>query len=318
MRIISKVAFRQKNSVYIKALLVNICWKIFRFVLLTGIAFLVLFPFFAKISSSFMSMEDLYDQTVQYIPRNPTVENYIYVFNNTEYIQALWNTTLISFCSASIQMFVCTLVGYGLAKFKFKMRGLIMGLVIFTIMIPPQTIMISLFMKFRFFDILGIFQMITGSALKLNDSIMPSLILSLTGLGLKNGLYIFVMRQYFVGLPNELEEAAFIDGASVYRTFFSVAMPLAKSMMITIFLFAFSWLWTDTFYASIFYSRMPILSNIVSIVSNIKIDNIYEGTVVSATMVNTAVIMVILPLLILFLFTQKYLIQGVEKSGITG
>ena len=126
----------------------NVVFKIFRFVLLVGISYVILFPFFAKISGSFMSRDDFVDVTVKLIPRYPTLDTYKAIIKENKYFEALLNTVTLSLMCGLIQTFICCLIGYGLAKFKFKGNKLVFFLVLFTMVVPHRTLQLSMFMKF--------------------------------------------------------------------------------------------------------------------------------------------------------------------------
>ena len=303
------------NGNFVKTVIV----KIFTYVLLVGISYVILFPFFAKISGSFMSREDFVDVTVKLIPKYPTLDTYKAIISQNHYFQALFNTFVLSVLCAFIQTFVCCIIGYGLAKFKFKGNKLIFFLVIFTMVVPHKTLQLSMFMKFRYFDILGVFELITGEAFNLTNSYWPLALLSLGGLAFKNGLYIFMMRQFFSGVPDELEESAYIDGSGVFRTFLQIILPLSVPMMITIFLFAFSWQWTDNFYTNVFFTKSTIvlMPNIVSVPRTL--DTAYAAqTLYESAIKNTCGLLILAPLLVMYIFLQKYLVGGIERSGIVG
>ncbi len=178
--------------------------------------------------------------------------------------------------------------------------------------------MLPLFMKFRCFDVFGILQAVFGVTIKTVDTIVPLLMLSLTGLAFRCGLFIFLMRQFYRGTPDELNEAAYVDGAGVYRTFFSIIFPLGRSLMITIFIHAFVWQWTDTFYSGLFFSNMKVLSSMVADVTLIPSLQVSGGSALSGLMVNTATMLILFPLLVVYLCTQRLMIEGIERSGITG
>ncbi len=297
----------------------NILWYLFRFIILLGVSYIVLYPFFTKIMASFMSPEDFIDVTVMLIPKYPTLDQYKAIFLENNYMQAFLNTLFLSLTSAVLQTFVCCLVGYGLAKFKFKGSSLIMGAVILTMVVPHNTLYLSMFMEFRHFDIFGIISAIKGSAIQLTNSYWPMVILSVSGLAFKNGLYIFMMRQFFRGVPDELEESAYIDGSGTLRTFLQIILPLSVPMMITIFLFAFSWQWTDNFYTEMFFStnKITLMPDIVGIPKSLE--TTYAGQSLYYTAINnTCGLMIIVPLVIIYLFCQRYLVQGIERSGIVG
>ncbi len=308
----------------------NVVVRIFTYVLLIGISYVILFPFFAKISGSFMSKEDFVDVTVRLIPKYPTLDTYKAIISENGYFTALFNTFTLSVLCGLIQTFVCCVIGYGLAKFKFKGNKLLFFLVIFTMVIPHRTLQLSMFMKFRYFDILGIFKLLGGGvfewlrilpfdSINLNNTYWPLALLSLGGLAFKNGLYIFMMRQFFHGVPDELEESAYIDGSGVFRTFLQIILPLSVPMMITIFLFAFSWQWTDNFYTTVFFTKtgMTLMPSIIGIPATLDTQyaaqNLYESAIR-----NTCGLLILLPLLIMYVFLQRYLIGGIERSGIVG
>lgn len=308
----------------------NVVFKIFRFVLLVGISYVILFPFFAKISGSFMSRDDFVDVTVKLIPRYPTLDTYRAIIKENKYFEALLNTFTLSVMCGLIQTFICCLIGYGLAKFKFKGNKLVFFLVLFTMVVPHRTLQLSMFMKFRYFDILGIFNLLGGgvfeglkvipfTSLNLNNSYWPLALLSLGGLAFKNGLYIFMMRQFFRGVPDELEESAYIDGSGTFRTFIQIILPLSVPMMITIFLFAFSWQWTDNFYTTVFFTKASkvLMPNIIAIPKTLDTQyaaqNLYESAIR-----NTCGLLILAPLLVIYVFMQNYLVGGIERSGIVG
>ena len=307
----------------------RVVWYLFRFLLLLGISYVILFPFFTKISSSFMSPEDFVDVTVRLIPRNPTLDTYKAVIVDNKYFEALLNTFILSLTCGLIQTFICCFVGYGFAKFKFKFNNLLFMLVIFTMVVPHATLQLSLFMEFRYFDVLGIVNFLGGgvidsvkilesTSINMINTNAPLYILSFTGLGFKNGLFIFLMRQFYRGIPDELEESAYLDGSGVFRTFFSIIIPLSVTMMITVFMFAFCWQWTDNFYTELFYTTSGdiLLPDIIKVPKSL--DTNYAGQALYTSAINnTCGILIMAPLIVLYLFGQRYIVQGIERSGLT-
>ena len=308
-----------------KKFIVGSLWWLFRFILLLGISYVILLPFFTKISSSFMSASDFADSGVKLIPKYPTLDTYKAIIVENGYFSALLNTFILSLSCALIQTFIACLVGYGLSKFKFKGSGLVFFLVIFTMVVPHSTIKFSMYMKFRYFDIYGLFKLLRNAGIinftyfKFTDTFIPLLVLSLGGLAYKNGLFIFLMRQFFRGVPDELEESAYIDGYGVFKTFFRIVIPMSIPMMITVFLLSFSWQWTDNFYTDMFFS--PLTSTIKLLPDIVKTPASMAATAtgyMQAAITNAASLLIILPLIIMYLFCQKYLTQGIERSGIVG
>ncbi len=308
----------------------NIVWYVFRFLLLLGVAYVILFPFYSKIASSFMSPDDFVDVTVRLLPKYPTLDTYEAIITENGYLSALLNTFILAGSCALLQTFVCCIIGYGFAKFKFKFNGVLFMLVIFTMIVPHSTLELSMFMQFRYFDILGIVNFLGGGVIdqvsildvtsfNLINTYAPLWILSATGLAFKNGLYIFLLRQFFKGVPDELEESAYVDGAGVFRTFVQIILPLSIPMLITVFMFAFSWQWTDNFYTSMFYttSGPTLMPDIISVPAILNTTGAASGLYSSAVL-NTCGLMIIAPLVLIYAFAQKYIVQGIERSGITG
>ena len=308
----------------------KVVWYIFRLLLLIGVCYVILFPFYSKISSSFMSTDDFVDVTVRLVPKYPTLDTYKAIITENGYLKALLNTFILAGSCALIQTFVCSLVGYGFAKFKFKFNKFLFLLVVFTMIVPHSTLQLSMFMEFRYFDILGIMNLLGGGVVEwirlfentsfnLINTYWPLWILSVTALAFKNGLYIFMLRQFFTGIPDELEESAAVDGAGVFRTFVTIVLPNAIPMMITVFMFAFSWQWTDNFYTDLFYttSGPTLMPDIVVVPLSLASSTAASGMVNTAVF-NTCGILILLPLIIMYVFLQRYIIQGIERSGITG
>lgn len=282
-------------------------WAIVRFVIVFGLCFVILYPLLLKLLNALMSPEDFIDPTVRYIPRELTTYYIEKAWNQMQFLRSAATTLMLSLVVSVLQLLVCTIAGYGFARFQFKGRALLFGAVMFTLLVPPHTIMTSLFMNFRFFNVFG-FQM------NLIDTFWPFLILSATGLGLKNGLYIYLMRQFFTGMPKELEEAAYMDGSGPMRTFFRIMLPNSVPMLITVFVFSFSWQWTDTFYSSLFFNNLMTLSK--ALLANIQF--VQTDPIEYSVLRNTGGLLIIAPLLLIFVVAQRKLIQGIERSGLVG
>lgn len=302
-------------------------WALVRGIIVLGICFIILYPTLLKIFVSVMSESDLYDVTVKYIPKSPTFENIKKVWTAMKYPSTLWNTLKLSILTSVMQLISCTIIGYGFGRFNFKGKNILFALVILTMIVPPQTIMIPLFLHFRYFDLFGLISKITGSkGINLLNSEWPFLLMSATGMGLKNGLYIYIMRQFFRNMPKELEEAAYVDGASMFRTFYQIMLPSAVPAMVTVFLFSFVWQWTDTFYSNLFLQNVKVLSTALSSISFDITQQIYWETgvevslspAVSSMYTNTASLLVIIPLILLYIVAQKYFVESIERTGIVG
>lgn len=292
-------------------------WVLVRTVLVTGFCFIILFPLFLRISVAFRSKTDIYDPTVLWIPKNFTLDNIKIAMAATDYLSSLLNTFLISAGTTLIQLASCALAAYAFARLKFRGSGLLFGLVIFTIVVPPQTIMIPLYLTYRYFDLFGLVPLFTGkSSFNLIDTFWPFLISSSTAMGLKNGLYIYIFRQFFRGIPKEIEEASLVDGAGVFKTFYRIMMPNAVPAIVTVVLFSFVWQWNDSYYVSLFLSKVKVLSTglmDMGMAIGDEPDPVYQSM-----LLNTGVLLLMGPLIIMYLFVQRYFVESVERTGIVG
>jgi multiple sugar transport system permease protein len=299
-------------------------YKLLHIMLIMGLCFLIIQPILNKISVSFMLEKDLYDPTIISIPRNFTTTNYKLLASLIDYWQVLWNSTWISLLVSLVQVVSCTIVGYGFARFKFPLKNFWFACVILVIVVPPQTIMSSLYLNFRFFDILGIFKLLTGSTINLQNSILPYIMLCMGTMGLKSGLYIFMIRQYFRGVPKELEEAAYVDGCGTFSTFIRIMLPDAKPVLVSCFLFSFVWQWTDAFYGRMFLGKLSLLSSKLTAITSLLNDYLSVefgyGSKVSIAygqmMISTGMIMAIIPLLILYMIVQRSFVESLSQTGI--
>lgn len=320
--------FRERNQksggYLLKKKFMNGGVSICRALLLFGMCFLILQPILNKISVSFMTEEDLYNPVVISIPQNFTTENYIIAADIMNYKEALVNSLFTSLTIAVLQIAVCTLVGYGFARFKFPFKSFWFACVILVILVPPQTISSSLHLHFRFFDVMGIIQMIKGESLNLRGSALPYYMLSAGCMGLKNGLYIYMIRQFFRNIPEDMEEAAYVDGCGTLKTFIRIMLPQAKPIITSCFLFSFVWQWTDGFYSKMFLGTKPLVStSLARLVDSLGayIQRIMGiKTTISLAYSNcilaTGTLMIIVPLIILYLFAQRTFVESISSTGI--
>ena len=321
---------RIKSKFFSINFLKNVVYVIFRYILLIGVSYVILNPYIKKIFGSFMSPSDLKNPKVILISADPTFDQYKYIITENGYLQAALKTFLIAASIALIETLVCAFIAYGLAKFKFKGNSIVFALVVGILMIPMDAIRHSMMLFFQCFgesNPIGLFlsKIIPNySNAWIQGSFIPRYILAFTGLGFKNGLFIFMLRQFFRGVPDELEESAYVDGSNTFRTFFSIILPISIPMLITVFIFSFSWQWTDNFYSDIFFTALEPPGTMFDIVSKMPdtltelIRNHERKTMYQSTVVGTSTILVALPLIIMYCFVQNKIVQGVERSGIVG
>lgn len=280
------------------------------YALLILFGFVYLYPMLYILAYSFMGSSDLVNPNVNYVPTYLETQNYVDAFTVMNYWETLGESLLVSVVPAICQTICCSLVAYGLARYDFNGKKIVFGLIIFTFLIPSCLTMlptINLYAQLH----------ITGNVL---SYVLPSLF----GQGLKSAVFILIFYQYFKGIPKAITEAAEIDGANTFVVYLKIALPSAKSGILLSILLSIVWYYNETVLASAFFgseiSTLPLAlqsfkSAFDSIYGNASVEtgkSINEAIYMAGTMLN------ILPLLILYFFTQKYFVQGVDKAGITG
>lgn len=295
------------NPDKIKSKAIQVIFKTLLFLLLFGFCFLILQPFVLKLMSAIKSPIDINDKTVGLIPKHFS----LYYFELAISRMDLVKSTLVSLSLALIvsfsQIFVCTITAYALARLKFKGRTLVFVCVILVLLVPPQAYSVSMYLNFRFFTVFH-FNLINNP--------LSIFLLSILGVGFKSGLYIYLLRNYFINLPRELENAAFVDGATPVRSFFSIILPNATTMIATVFLFSFCWQWTDTFYSDLLFPKLQTFNKVISAIQVFSTDKGFYDSYATTIAQNAACIIIMIPIVIIFLGCQKFLIKSIATSGL--
>lgn len=297
-------------------------WSIVRIMLLIGISYTILYPLMTKLVLVFMDPVDLSDYTVKWIPRHFSVKNLVLSLQLLDYWKTLGKTLAFCFGISVLQISVTTLAAYSFGRYKSKGRTVLFGLVIATLLIPPHTYMVTLYTQFKDFDIFGIIRLIRGEPINLIDSFWVFIVLAVTGMGIRCGLYIYVQKQTFSALPYELEEAAKVDGAGMFRTFISVMLPNAVPSVVLCFILSFVWQWNDTFYVNQFSNTLGLLAQksarIRFVVSEYLGEYGLHQTTDGQQMMAVGLFLCVIPVVIIFVLCQKSFVQGVERSGLVG
>ncbi|MEL3906349.1 MAG: carbohydrate ABC transporter permease [Treponema sp.] len=304
-----------------------------RYFLIIGLTYLILAPILHNLSIGFTHPADLGLATSIWIPARTSIENWYTAMLMLNYRSALPYTFLHTAVVAFLQIVCSAMAGYAFARLKFRFREVLFGCVILTILVPPNIFMLPQYLYFKDFDILGIFYLITGQHLNLLNNPVSIYIMAATGMGLKGGLFIYIFRQTFRGLPKALEEAAYIDGAGFVRTFTSIVLPSSGAGMITVAVLSFVWNWNDAYFTNLFdntnlnhlmlaYTRAAasVDEALNTISRNIppSFTFLMENPVYEAAIAKTAAVLVFVPLVVLYLIVQRKFVQGVERSGLVG
>lgn len=292
----------------------------FRYLVLISISFVIISPMISVIAESFYTTSDVYNPMVYLFPVEGTLGNYALTILRTDYWNTLWKTLLFVISLVLIQLMVCSMVGYGFARFNFPLKGLLFGCVILTIVIPSYTIMLPLYMQFRNFDPLYLLSLLGDGPVNWLRSAKPLYLMTFLGCGLRAGLFIYIFIQFFRGIPKELEEAAFVDGAGSFRTYFTIMLPNAKPAIITVAVFSLVWQYNDSFYGGLFGvgTDYQLAQKISTIDGTIQFIDKVLNPELQAVYVKAGVVLMVVPILLIYILLQKQFIEGVERSGIVG
>jgi multiple sugar transport system permease protein len=298
-------------------------WSIVRFTLIAGLSFVILFPIFQKISTSIKDKSDLYSAVVVWIPQNLSFDNFREAIRVMDYWATLLNTFALSATTTILTTLSCALAGYGFARLKFKGSNLLFAGVILTILVPPTTILIPVYLNLKSFDLMGVVTLLSGKPVNLLNTYWPFILTAITANSLKAGLYIFIFRQFFRGIPKEVEEAAYVDGAGISRTFARIMLPNAIPSIVTVLLFSFVWQWNDSFYTTTYLTSSKVMSTQLSSLPYNLAQQVSDGASQSdpfylSMIQDTGILLAILPLIIIYLFVQRYFVESVERTGIVG
>ena len=281
--------------------------------LLICIGFIYLYPILYMFSTSFMNRDDLLDSSVKWIPSTLYLQNYIDAAKSMSFWASLGKGFLIAGLPTICNVAICMLVGYGFASFTFKGKNILLGLLIFSYILPSQVTMIPTYVLYNDTGILG----------TLWAFILPAVF----GNGLNAPIFILIFYQFFRQVPKVLIEAAKIDGAGYFKSFVKIAVPSAAPAILTVFLFSFVWYWNESYLTELYVqglSTKSMWNNLVIQLKNFDASFITLATVGdTATSLNESVRMAatslsILPLLLIYFVLQRYFVESIDRAGITG
>lgn len=299
--------------------------RIVFYVVCLCLAYQLLYPVLYMISMSIREPSDMNDPSIIWVAKHFTLENFADAIKSMNYWNAFRVSLTLCLVCGVLDVFSCAIAGYGFARFDFWGKKALFVLVIFTMVVPTQTLVLPLYMRWRYADFGGIVGLFSEKEfVNLIGTLWPLIIPAALAMGVRSGLYIFIYRQFFINLPVALEDAAYIDGAGPYRTFFSIMLPNIKNAIITVFLFSFVWNWGEYYLSKQFLgstdrSIMVALSAIrrdLSSLSSLAGTQIGSNPEKVATRVMAGCLLTAAPMLIMFIFTQRFLADSIEHIGI--
>ncbi len=312
--------------------------KIAVYVILVCVGFVFVYPIAQILATSFMSLQDLVDTSINWIPTKFSLENYVHTIKALDYWNALIDSIVISGVPTICQVVICSFVGYGLARYDFKGKTFMMFILIVSFIIPTQIMTIPIYWLYAKMGITG--------------SIFSFVLPAAVGQGFKSQLFILICWSFFKQIPKVLNEAAQIDGAGHMKQFYKIAIPSGKGALVVVFLFSFVWYWNedyltrlylyksgdaigDSILSSILPDSLALFTKWTPVINQLQIfdaafNNIstsvnenYGGSSTGAPTLNisysmAATVLSILPLLIMYLILQKQFVESVDRAGITG
>lgn len=299
--------------------------RIVFYVVCLCLAYQLLYPVLYMISMSIREPSDMNDPSIIWVAKHFTLDNFADAIKSMNFWNAFRVSLTLCIVCGVLDVFSCAIAGYGFARFDFWGKKALFVLVIFTMVVPTQTLVLPLYMRWRYADFGGIVGLFNEQGfVNLIGTLWPLIIPAALAMGVRSGLYIFIYRQFFINLPVALEDAAYIDGAGPYRTFFSIMLPNIKNAIITVFLFSFVWNWGEYYLSKQFLgstdrSIMVALSAIrrdLASLSSLAGTQIGSNLEKVATRVMAGCLLTAAPMLIMFIFTQRFLADSIEHIGI--
>ena len=266
----------------------------FTYLLLFVGAFFLMVPFFWMISTSLKSLDEVQTWPIVWIPSQFIWQNYLDVFQRIPFARFIANSLVLSVGGIVGSLISSSFVGYGFARLRFPGRNFLFFVMLTTLMLPTWVVIVPHFMMFN--------------AVGWLDTFLPIVVPSFFG----NAFYIFLFRQFFLGIPKELEDAARIDGCSTFRVFLQIFLPMSKPIIATVSIFAFFYYWNDLLYPLVYLRSQ--LNFPVSL--GMRMFQQANMGIIHYPRMMAAALMSLLPCVVLFFSAQQLFIQGVVVTGV--
>lgn len=267
--------------------------RIFQYILLIALTLITLLPLIWMLSASFKLSTEVFSNPIRWIPETFHWDNYLKIWEKVDFALFTKNSAKLTILVTIIQLLTCSFAAYGFTKCKFPGRDTLFLCYVATIAIPWQIFMLPQYIMMQKFNLV--------------DSHLGYVLLSSFA-----AFGVFLLRQFFLGIPNELLEAARIDGLSEYGIYFRIVLPLAKPAMATLAIFTFVNVWNDFMGPMIYFnseSNKTIPLGIRMFVGQYSTD--YQ-------LIMAASVVSLIPVIIMYAFCQRYFVQGIASSGLKG
>lgn len=282
----------------------------FRILILTFlviVGYIVLYPLIYMITSSIKTEAGFLDVSHMWLPKKITTNNFVTAFQSMSFMTALKQTAILQVTSAALEVVVCSFVAYGFARFQFPGKKVASFFLILSLLVPVQVYSLSLSVNYR---ILNIFN--TPFAYWL-----PALF----GVGVRSGILIFIYQQFLIGLPKELEDAAYVDGAGPIQTYFRIVLPSSSVVIVTVSVLALIWHWNESYLAALCFmdENRPlavVLKNLSTLLTMYA--KLNSGEPLYPAAVSAGCLLFLFIPLLFYMIIQRKFVKSIERVGITG
>lgn len=265
-----------------------------RYIALTIMVIVLAGPLVWQLSLSFKGEgDDLYARPPQLLPSDPTLDNYTDVLARVPVLHYVANSAIVAVMAIVGNVVGATLAGYALARLRFRGRGVALGLIIAALLIPIETVLISQFLVIR-----GM-----GLTNSLIGVVLPTVV---------SALNVLLMRNAFMSLPEELDQAALVDGANAWQRFFHIAVPQVKGVITVVAIFAFVGSWND------FLWPLIVLSDEANFTLTVGLNRLRGTFTDDPQLIAAGTIIALLPIIVFFAALQRYFFKGLEAGGLKG
>lgn len=305
----------------VRQVIVSIFANLLRYAFLIAFSYILLYPIIYILTHSFRDPIDVTDPTILWVPKNLSWDPMKEAIERMNLPTSLWSTLKLEVVSALISTATCGVAAYGMARFKFRGRGVLNFILLLTILIPVSIVIIPNYMNFYDFNPLGIVHLIENIFnIDLETSLLGTVwtfwLPALMGVGIRAGFYIYIYMQFYKGLPKELEEAAWVDGCGPWGTYLRIVVPSSGVSVLTVSMLAIIWHWNDYYNALMYFQTdhtMAVeISNFMTKILN------EGGRKINTDAPMAACLLFLLPVLIMYMFLQKKFITSIASTGIVG
>ncbi len=283
--------------------------NVFRYIFLIAFSYVLVYPIIYIVVNSVMTSGDYFNPSVQWVPVHLTWEHLKNAFLSLNLGETMVSTLINEMVPAGLGIASCAVAAFGLARFNFKGKSVLSALMILTILVPNAMTIIPSYVNYQNLNLL--------------NTPFVFWLPAITGVGLNGGLFIYIYTQFFKGLPKEIEEAAWVDGAGTWRTFLQIVLPSSSVVFVTVTVFSVIWHWNDSFLAQMYLTeKFPIAAVMASYESSVLgswlTQHMQMSTFTMAQIMMAACLISITPMLIFYIIIQKRFIASVATSGIVG